>query len=135
MLAPGHGSILSAPARPRIGQASAMYFVGVDLAWGQRKPTGLAVLDEDGRLVHVSAAGTDDEIVAALAPYVEGDCLVAIDAPLIVPNATGNRPAEADAQPRLRPVRRRRAPRPTPASRSSGDSRAGRGSARGSGST
>ena len=28
-------------------------------------------------------------------PYVEGDCLVAIDAPLIVTNATGNRPAEA----------------------------------------
>ncbi len=73
-----------------------MYFVGVDLAWGQRKPTGLAVLDGTGQLVHVSAAGTDEEIEAALAPYVAGDCLVAIDAPLIVPNATGNRPAEAD---------------------------------------
>ena len=73
-----------------------MYFVGVDLAWGQRKPTGLAVLDDGGQLVHVSAADTDEEIVATLAPYVEGDCLVAIDAPLIVPNATGNRPAEAD---------------------------------------
>jgi predicted RNase H-like nuclease/ppGpp synthetase/RelA/SpoT-type nucleotidyltranferase len=72
-----------------------MHFVGVDLAWGQRKPTGLAVLDDAGQLVHVSAAGTDDEIVAALAPYAEGDCLVAIDAPLIVPNETGNRPAEA----------------------------------------
>ena len=72
-----------------------MYFVGVDLAWGERKPTGLAVLDAEGRLLHVSAAGTDDEIVAALEPYVEGDCLVAIDAPLIVTNPTGNRPAEA----------------------------------------
>ncbi len=72
-----------------------MHFVGVDLAWGDRKPTGLAVLDADGHLLHVSAAGTDDEIVAALEPYVEGDCLVAIDAPLIVTNPTGNRPAEA----------------------------------------
>lgn len=72
-----------------------MYFLGVDLAWGVRRPTGLAVLDEGGRLVHVSAAKTDDEIVAALEPYVEGDCLVAIDAPLIVTNPTGNRPAEA----------------------------------------
>ena len=72
-----------------------MYFVGVDLAWGDRKPTGLAVLDAEGHLLHVSAAGTDDEIVAALEPYVEGDCLVAIDAPLIVTNPTGNRPAEA----------------------------------------
>jgi predicted RNase H-like nuclease/ppGpp synthetase/RelA/SpoT-type nucleotidyltranferase len=72
-----------------------MHFVGVDLAWGDRKPTGLAVLDDDGRLRHVSASGTDDEIVATLAPYVDGDCLVAIDAPLIVTNPTGNRPAEA----------------------------------------
>ncbi|GGR63905.1 putative RNase H-like nuclease/ppGpp synthetase/RelA/SpoT-type nucleotidyltransferase [Nocardioides luteus] len=72
-----------------------MHFIGVDLAWGVRRPTGLAVLDEEGRLVHVSAAKTDDEIVAALEPYAEGDCLVAIDAPLIVTNPTGNRPAEA----------------------------------------
>ena len=71
-----------------------MHFIGVDLAWGVRRPTGLAVLDEDGRLLHVSAARSDDEIVAALEPYVAGDCLVALDAPLIVTNATGNRPAE-----------------------------------------
>lgn len=72
-----------------------MYVVGVDLAWGERRPTGLAVLDAAGRLVHVGSVVTDDEIVTALAPYVEADCLVAIDAPLIVRNATGNRPAEA----------------------------------------
>jgi predicted RNase H-like nuclease/ppGpp synthetase/RelA/SpoT-type nucleotidyltranferase len=72
-----------------------MHFVGVDLAWGDRRPTGLAVLDDEGYLLHVSAAATDDAIVAGLAPYVEDDCLVAIDAPLIVTNAIGNRPAEA----------------------------------------
>ncbi|MCA1783543.1 MAG: DUF429 domain-containing protein [Dermatophilaceae bacterium] len=72
-----------------------MYFVGVDLAWGERKPTGLAVLDAAGRLVHVSAAQTDDEIVAALQPFTQDECLVAIDAPLIVVNLTGNRAAEA----------------------------------------
>jgi predicted RNase H-like nuclease/ppGpp synthetase/RelA/SpoT-type nucleotidyltranferase len=71
------------------------HFVGIDLAWGDRRPTGLAVLDEDGALVHVSAASTDDSIVGALAPFVEYECVVAIDAPLIVANATGNRPAEA----------------------------------------
>ncbi len=72
-----------------------MHYIGVDLAWGDRKPTGLAVLDGDGRLLHVSTVRTDDDIADALAAYVEGDCLVAIDAPLIVRNATGNRPAEA----------------------------------------
>ena len=72
-----------------------MHYVGVDLAWGDRKPTGLAVLDDTGRLLRVGAVGGDDEIVDELAAYVEGPCLVAIDAPLIVRNATGNRPAEA----------------------------------------
>ena len=72
-----------------------MFHIGVDLAWGARRPTGLAVIDDDGRLVHLSAVRTDEEILVALAPYVEGECLVAIDAPLIVTNPTGNRPAEA----------------------------------------
>ncbi len=73
-----------------------MHFVGVDLAWGVRRPTGLAVLDDDGRLLHVASESSDDAIAAALAPYVAGECLVAIDAPLVVTNATGNRPAEAE---------------------------------------
>ncbi len=72
-----------------------MFHIGVDLAWGLRRPTGLAVLDDAGRLVHLSAVRTDEEILTTLAPYVEGDCLVAFDAPLIVTNPTGNRPAEA----------------------------------------
>ena len=42
----------------------------------------------------MSAVRTDEEIVAALTPYVDGPCLVAIDAPLIVTNPTGSRPAE-----------------------------------------
>lgn len=71
-----------------------MHYVGIDLAWGERQPTGLAVLDADGRLAHVSAVRTDEEVTAALAAYVAGDCLVAIDAPLVVKNATGSRPAE-----------------------------------------
>lgn len=73
-----------------------MYFVGVDLAWGQKQRTGLAVLDDDGHLVHVSSVHTDEEIRDALAPYVEGPCIVGIDAPLIVTNATGSRPAEQE---------------------------------------
>jgi predicted RNase H-like nuclease/ppGpp synthetase/RelA/SpoT-type nucleotidyltranferase len=72
-----------------------VFHIGVDLAWGVKRPTGLAVVDESGRLVHLSAVLTDEEILAALAPYADDDCLVAIDAPLIVTNPTGNRPAEA----------------------------------------
>ncbi|HZJ04507.1 MAG TPA: DUF429 domain-containing protein [Nocardioidaceae bacterium] len=72
-----------------------MHFVGVDLAWGESRPSGLAVLDAEGLLLHGSTQGTDEAIVAALTPYVADDCLVAIDAPLVVKNTTGNRPCEA----------------------------------------
>jgi predicted RNase H-like nuclease len=72
-----------------------MYFVGVDLAWGGRNPTGVAAVDDNGRLVHLGAARDDAGVLAALSPYVRGDCLVAFDAPLVVTNATGQRPAEA----------------------------------------
>lgn len=71
-----------------------MYFAGVDLAWAGRNPTGVAVVDSGGDLVSVGAARDDDEILAALQPYVRGDCLVAFDAPLVVNNPTGQRPAE-----------------------------------------
>lgn len=72
-----------------------MYFVGLDLAWGEKNQTGVAAIDADGRLLHVGAAGDDNSIIAAIAPYTGDACLVGIDAPLIVKNATGHRPAEA----------------------------------------
>ncbi|GFG74365.1 DUF429 domain-containing protein [Mycobacterium botniense] len=71
-----------------------MYFVGVDLAWGERNPSGIAVLDARGRLKRVGSARDDAAVVAAIGPYVQGDCLVAIDAPLVVTNRSGPRPAE-----------------------------------------
>jgi hypothetical protein len=37
-------------------------FVGVDLAWGLRAQTGLAVVDDARQLVQSDAVWTDDEI-------------------------------------------------------------------------
>lgn len=71
-----------------------MHFIGVDLAWGQRKPTGVAVVDDSGRLVLATAVTDDTSICSLLEPYAEDDCVVGFDAPLIVRNATGQRPAE-----------------------------------------
>ncbi len=70
------------------------FYVGLDLAWGTRRSTGVAVLDASGRLLDVASVRTDEEIRERIAPYVQGPCTVAIDAPLVVTNATGNRPAE-----------------------------------------
>jgi predicted RNase H-like nuclease len=72
-----------------------MHFVGLDLAWGEKNNTGVAVVDADGRLLHVGAAHDDKSIEVAIEPYAGDDCLVAIDAPLVVNNLTGIRPCEA----------------------------------------
>lgn len=74
---------------------SPVHYLGVDLAWGQRGPTGVAALDATGALCHVGVAGSDDDVLTQLGPYVTGDCVVAIDAPLVVINSSGNRPCEA----------------------------------------
>jgi predicted RNase H-like nuclease len=71
-----------------------MYFVGLDLAWGENNQSGIAVVDSDGRLLHIGIAQDDSSIEQAVAPYLSDECLVAIDAPLIVPNPTGYRPCE-----------------------------------------
>jgi histidinol-phosphate phosphatase family protein len=74
-------------------------FVGIDLAWSPRNPSGAAVLAADGRLLEATGGlGNDDEIVGlvqhALAEGEPG--LVAIDAPLAVPNETGGRPCDRE---------------------------------------
>ena len=71
-----------------------VYFAGVDLAWAGRNPTGVAVVDDDGCLVAAGAVRDDPEILGALQPFVHGDCVVGFDAPLVVTNPTGQRPAE-----------------------------------------
>jgi len=72
-----------------------MHYIGVDLAWGQNGTTGLAVLDAAGQLLDATQRKTDGEITEWLRPWTTGPCLVAIDAPIIVTNATGNRPCES----------------------------------------
>ncbi|CAM4196770.1 hypothetical protein MB901379_04305 [Mycobacterium basiliense] len=72
-----------------------MHFAGVDLAWAGRNPTGIAVLDDDGVLLRVCAVRADASVLSVLRPYLHSDCVVAFDAPLVVTNPTGQRPAEA----------------------------------------
>ena len=74
-----------------------MRFIGIDLAWSPRNPSGGAVLSEDGHvLATASTLGGDSEVLAfvtgALPQHSSG--FVAIDAPLTVPNETGSRPCD-----------------------------------------
>ncbi|MHB0976355.1 MAG: DUF429 domain-containing protein [Candidatus Aquicultorales bacterium] len=73
-----------------------MNYVGIDLAWSEKGTTGLAVLDDEGRLSASALGGGLDEIVRFVWERAEADCLVGIDAPLIVKNAESCRGCERE---------------------------------------
>ena len=69
-----------------------MICVGIDLAWSDRNPSAGCAIDGTGAIVDESPLGPDDRVldwIDSLAPDV-----IAIDAPLLVPNETGMRPCE-----------------------------------------
>ncbi|WP_299449176.1 DUF429 domain-containing protein [uncultured Serinicoccus sp.] len=70
-------------------------FVGIDLAWNDRARTGLAALDDDGRLVASASVRSNTEIDTWLDRHTSDlPDVVAVDAPLIVTNPDGQRPCE-----------------------------------------
>ncbi|WP_306231924.1 DUF429 domain-containing protein [Agrococcus beijingensis] len=73
--------------------------VGVDLAWGLASGrTGVAALDESGAYLASATVRTDDEIVEWTRGQV-GEAklgVVAIDAPIVVPNEVGRRDCEQE---------------------------------------
>lgn len=75
-------------------------FIGIDLAWSRRNPSGIAALrlvDRALRLDQATLVNTDAEILAFVAAYVQSDTLlVALDAPTCVPNAVGRRACDAE---------------------------------------
>ncbi|GAB2984423.1 DUF429 domain-containing protein [Frigoribacterium salinisoli] len=76
--------------------------LGVDLAWGEgtaaRPPaeTGLVVLDADGSVLDAGWARGLDAVHAWITAWVVPGSVVAVDAPLLLPNATGMRPGERE---------------------------------------
>ncbi|HEY8486165.1 MAG TPA: DUF429 domain-containing protein, partial [Limnochordales bacterium] len=88
---------LPAPAAgtPVAWRVTAVRYVGIDLAWSEGHPSGVVVLDEHGR-VEAAAYRTELEALAALClgPQGCGPVVVGVDAPLKVPNETGQREAE-----------------------------------------
>lgn len=87
-------------------------FAGIDLAWSRSNESGIAVLENSDptRVVEADFATEDDEILDMIPASTR---LVAVDAPLVVPNETGQRPAEDE----LRPVYHEYNAGPYPANR------------------
>jgi predicted RNase H-like nuclease len=71
--------------------------LGLDLAWSDRNPSGVAALAPDGTLLDVRAdLRGDDEILAWVRRWRGTRGVIGIDMPTIVHNATGARAAERD---------------------------------------
>ncbi len=82
------------------GAAGTRRCIGIDLAWGERNPTGCVELVWDGGelvLARLDLRRSIQDIVEWIEPD-RGDWIVAIDAPLVIRNQTGQRPAEDDAE-------------------------------------
>ena len=78
------------------GKQKETVFFGLDLAWSTRNPSGCAVI-RDGRLTaHSGELGDNDEIVGFVREQLPrgSGAVLAVDAPLRVPNETGMRDAD-----------------------------------------
>lgn len=73
-------------------------FIGIDLAWkSERNPTGIAVLEGDhegAQLVVLSTISSEMSVADFVTANATADTVVAIDAPLIIINETGQRGCE-----------------------------------------
>jgi len=74
-------------------------FIGLDLAWSPRNNSAGVALEAAGNtarwIAHRERLGDDAEVLAFVRENAgSGAALVAIDAPLIVPNAEGSRPVD-----------------------------------------
>lgn len=74
-------------------------FIGLDLAWSARNESAAVVLEADAAqarwVAHCDQLGDDAEVLAFVQQAAgSGPALVAIDAPLIVPNQKGARPVD-----------------------------------------
>ncbi len=84
-----------------------MRFVGVDLAWSAHRPSGVLALDWDGTSARpvawdaLTGVGAIVDFIARTAGG--GPALVAVDAPLLVPNETGTRPGDRALSREYRP--------------------------------
>jgi len=100
-----------------------VFIVGLDLAWGERRPDGVCLLRSGPQQTQVQWLGLtrgDAELLGRLdADIGEAPALLMVDAPLICPNLTGARPVDRLAHVRFHrekcgchPTNATRCPRP-----------------------
>jgi len=76
-----------------------MVVIGIDLAWGEKRSDGMCTLHASRCGAHVvdfAYPHGDDQLLGVLRSRLEGkaEALLAVDAPLVIPNRTGSRPVD-----------------------------------------
>jgi len=110
-----------------------MWIAGVDLAWGERNPDGVALLRISGRrarLVDCRRVQGDAALIGWVQERIpaEDPALILADGPIVCPNLTGSRPVDRETH-RIfgrhhagcHPASRSRCPRPPRIARQLGD--------------
>ena len=74
-------------------------FIGIDLAWGEKNLSGFSVLTFENEKLELKEAKllkSLNEIVEEIKKYLLFDVFIGVDAPLVIPNETGNRTIEKE---------------------------------------
>ncbi|HAB89311.1 MAG TPA: DUF429 domain-containing protein, partial [Bacteroidetes bacterium] len=69
-----------------------MIYVGIDLAWTDKRPSGVCILNNSGQILFwETALLNDNDIGGIIKNFNDEQLQIAIDAPLVVPNENGSR--------------------------------------------
>jgi predicted RNase H-like nuclease len=74
-------------------------YIGIDLAWGEKNPSGFCVLQYNNKglkLLDVKLLLTLTEILEEISKYQDSKVCIGVDAPLLIPNESGNREIEKE---------------------------------------
>mgnify|MGYP000514810612 CR=1 FL=1 len=72
-------------------------YIGIDLAWGEKNLSGFCVLtplENTLKILEIKLLHTLDEITDEIKKYLAHQIYVGVDAPLLIPNESGNREIE-----------------------------------------
>jgi len=73
------------------------FFIGIDLAWGEKNPSGFCVLELRATKLYIISLElfyTLEDIVEKIKEYQKFKVSIGVDAPLLIPNEEGNREIE-----------------------------------------
>ncbi len=72
-------------------------FIGIDLAWGEKNPSGFCVLELQNKKLYIkeiTLLNSLDDIINHINLYSSNKVYIGVDAPLLIPNESGNREIE-----------------------------------------